>query len=325
MVDTVGTKGYGDTSVADVIAAAGVSRATFYEQFSSKSACFLAAFDAAAATLAANVAEAMLAPGTPTERFDLVFGRYLDSLAEMPGQARVFLIEVYAAGPAAISRRTALQREIAATLADILGARSPDDLFACQALVAAISTLVTQPLVDGDVAALRALRGPVTALVARIADRPEATAAGKTAPAGPPRAGSVDPVDPVEALDRISYLLDRGRVVTPVARVPARGRRDPRHPGARAPRAARVGPPHRPARHRHEHGGGDQPGARRRGTRPASPSSRSRRSSPLGRRARRSAPRSRATATATPPGPTAARRSRRWPAPPRRSATSTWC
>src|SRR5215211_3537803 len=46
MATAVGEKGYAEVAVADVIARAGVSRKTFYEQFDNKLGCFLAAYDA---------------------------------------------------------------------------------------------------------------------------------------------------------------------------------------------------------------------------------------------------------------------------------------
>ena len=45
VADCVAAKGYASTSVADIIAAAGVSRKTFYEHFADKEACFLAAYE----------------------------------------------------------------------------------------------------------------------------------------------------------------------------------------------------------------------------------------------------------------------------------------
>src|SRR5271167_851895 len=45
-IAAVGTKGYGATTIGDITRRARVSRDTFYEQFASKEACFLAAYDA---------------------------------------------------------------------------------------------------------------------------------------------------------------------------------------------------------------------------------------------------------------------------------------
>ncbi len=45
MIRVVGSKGYKETSVADVIEEAGTSRTTFYKHFEDKHECFLAAYD----------------------------------------------------------------------------------------------------------------------------------------------------------------------------------------------------------------------------------------------------------------------------------------
>jgi AcrR family transcriptional regulator len=45
VIEAVNAKGYAATSVAELIALAGVSRRTFYQHFDSKEACFLASFE----------------------------------------------------------------------------------------------------------------------------------------------------------------------------------------------------------------------------------------------------------------------------------------
>lgn len=168
LADAVGEKGYGPTSVADVIRRAGVSRQTFYEQFSSKLDCFLATFDTAGDLLLeelARLAAAGPAGVSPLERFDRLLARYLDVLAELSGYARVLLVESYAAGPEAVRRRAALQERIADALAGVLEVDGERGRFACAVLVAAVGSMVTEPLVRGDGEALRALHAPVVDLV----------------------------------------------------------------------------------------------------------------------------------------------------------------
>ena len=82
--------------------------------------------------------------------------------------ARVFLVEVYAAGPEAIDRRAAMQQRIVDVVARLLGTTGRRGRFACTVLVAAVGALVTKPLVDDDVDTLRALRDPVVDLVAHV-------------------------------------------------------------------------------------------------------------------------------------------------------------
>lgn len=120
MVHAVAEKGYARVAVADVIERAGVSRKTFYEQFSNKEDCFLAAYDTGVDALLDAIDEALaaLAP-------DWLAGArravevYLDQMAASPDFARAFLIEVLGAGPSALERRDAVQRRFAAQLEEI--------------------------------------------------------------------------------------------------------------------------------------------------------------------------------------------------------------
>ena len=167
LAEVMGEKGYGPTTVADVIGRAGVSRQTFYEQFSSKLDCFLATFDSAGEMLAAELGSLTDADGRdPLARFERLFARYLDVLVAWSGFARLLLVERHAAGPEAIRRRAVLQERIAAALAEVLEVDDERGRFACAVLVAAVGSMVTEPLVTGDTDALRALQAPVVDLVA---------------------------------------------------------------------------------------------------------------------------------------------------------------
>jgi hypothetical protein len=108
---------------------------------------------------------------TAIERFDRTLTAYLDALASAPALARLFLVEVHAAGPEAMARRAALQRRLADAMAALLGARTDGDRFACQVVVAATSAKVAGPLVAGDTDALRALGPPILDHVRRLFDR----------------------------------------------------------------------------------------------------------------------------------------------------------
>ncbi len=104
MSDVVGEKGYAAATVADVLAAAGVSRKTFYEHFTDKQACFLAAYEHGVDVLTAAVVAEFSKGDDWREAADLGIGRFLELLGEEPGFARAFLVEVWAAGPEAIAK-----------------------------------------------------------------------------------------------------------------------------------------------------------------------------------------------------------------------------
>ena len=169
MATVMAEKGFAGTSVADVLAEAGVSRETFYEQFTSKTDCFMSAMESAVVTIFSSAWDT---DGAETQDgwrgFERALRAYLDALAANPTQARMFLIEVYAAGPEALARRAAIQELIAEVLNQMFGARSAADRFANEVLVAGISSLVTSRLAVGDLDGLRALDRPLTELARRL-------------------------------------------------------------------------------------------------------------------------------------------------------------
>jgi AcrR family transcriptional regulator len=173
MAEAVAEKGYARTAVADVIERAGVSRETFYEHFSDKEDCFLAAYDTGGEALL-EVIEAALAGSRagPEKRLDRVLSAYFSALADEPAFARTFLIEVYAVGPRALRRRAELQQRFVATVADIFGlesaSRRSSERFACEALVAAVSSLVTTRVGAGRLDELDELRAPLVGLARRM-------------------------------------------------------------------------------------------------------------------------------------------------------------
>jgi len=195
MADAMAAHGYVGTSVAAVIKRAGVSRETFYEQFRSKEDCFEAAYERAVEQLIARIQEALSpvpdrsggtgadgreparkpAPDSrPDDPADPPIGAlldaYLDGLASEPAYARLFLVEVYAAGPTAIARRAELQESFVALVADILDARTDQQRFACRTMVAALSAMVTTYVAADDLEGLRELREPMLELVHRSGD-----------------------------------------------------------------------------------------------------------------------------------------------------------
>jgi AcrR family transcriptional regulator len=169
MVAAIAEKGYTDVVVADVVSRARVSRATFYEHFSDKADCFLAAFHAAVDDLVGNVQGRMGAGRrAPREQLRAFLESYLCGLAAFPEGARVCLVEIYAAGAEAVLHRQQIQldfvgflRAIHAALADAgEPVRSLSD-FDFEALVAAISSLVTNRVAAGGVAELPTLGEPL--------------------------------------------------------------------------------------------------------------------------------------------------------------------
>jgi AcrR family transcriptional regulator len=113
MVRVAAAKGYEETTVADVIEAAAVSRETFDAMFSDREACFLEAYDAVINVLVAHVSTAFESTvGQPwTDRVVAGLRALVDLLATEHDIARMAMVEVTAVGEdARIRYRAALGR-----------------------------------------------------------------------------------------------------------------------------------------------------------------------------------------------------------------------
>lgn len=168
VADTMSAQGYVNTPVADIISSAGVSRATYYSMFSDKLDAFLAAFDFVGEMLVSSMTEATGGGGTPLERVERAMDTYLGTIAAEPRYARLFLIEVYAAGPEAIRRRHAVQARLVDDLVTMLGAGTDSARFACQVIVASMSAMLVGPLVAEDPEAVLALGPPMLDHIRRL-------------------------------------------------------------------------------------------------------------------------------------------------------------
>lgn len=104
IADEVAENGYPATSVADVIARAGVSRSAFYEQFADKEACFLAAYDSGAQAIYEAMVGAAEGLRSWEEILDAVLYTWLEFLQADLAFTRAYMIEFWAAGDAARER-----------------------------------------------------------------------------------------------------------------------------------------------------------------------------------------------------------------------------
>jgi AcrR family transcriptional regulator len=111
MIRVVADRGYAAASVTDVVRAAAVSRTTFYELFTSKEACFLEAYRAGVDVLDERV-RAAVHEADDDWRSQLRAGvrAYLRTLEAEPVFTRAYLLEIHAAGPAALEARAGALR-----------------------------------------------------------------------------------------------------------------------------------------------------------------------------------------------------------------------
>jgi AcrR family transcriptional regulator len=97
-------KGYRAVTVADIVRRAGIARNTFYENFSSKEDCFLAACDFAVDEALSRVVDA----GGKFDAWPAMvragLGAFLHYVASEPALARTCIVEALSGGPAAVER-----------------------------------------------------------------------------------------------------------------------------------------------------------------------------------------------------------------------------
>ncbi|HET6507122.1 MAG TPA: TetR/AcrR family transcriptional regulator [Baekduia sp.] len=109
IANVVAEKGYASTRVADITEYAGVSRKTFYELFSDKEDCFLAAYDAISALLMDRMAKGLAAVADEPweQQVSALLGEFLRFLAAEPAFARMCIVEVLGSGPRGLAKRDA--------------------------------------------------------------------------------------------------------------------------------------------------------------------------------------------------------------------------
>ncbi|HXS47789.1 MAG TPA: TetR/AcrR family transcriptional regulator [Solirubrobacterales bacterium] len=109
MIRTVTEVGYNALTVQDVLARAGISRPTFYEQFDDKEDCFLAAFDVSAVQIRERLERAVTSAGPSwREQLRSGIGELLRFIADEPEAARIVIVEARASSPAGLRRRDEL-------------------------------------------------------------------------------------------------------------------------------------------------------------------------------------------------------------------------
>jgi AcrR family transcriptional regulator len=116
-VETVVEAGYPSARVGDIAARAGVSRATFYQLFENKQACFLAAHEELSERLSAKSAVA-IAAGGPAGAIDAAFAVLVDTAREEPLAYTFLTHEAMLAGPGVLAQRDRLISTLAEQVED---------------------------------------------------------------------------------------------------------------------------------------------------------------------------------------------------------------
>ncbi len=104
LAEAVAENGYAGTTIAHITRHAAVSRRTFYEHFSSKDECFVAAYDMVMNELRQHVGDAFDREEEWPQAVRAGIAAMLEFLTAEPSLARLSMVEALVAGPVVIER-----------------------------------------------------------------------------------------------------------------------------------------------------------------------------------------------------------------------------
>jgi AcrR family transcriptional regulator len=175
MAHAVAAKGYADTTIADIVREAGVSRRTFYEHFAGKAECLVALYEAASHDALQVLRDAFVPQRGWEEQVERALAAYLACMAANPVLMRTLFIEILGLGAAGLAARRRVHQEIVRYMLGLVNRGAPalpvtPEL--AMAVVGGIHELVLQAIEDGKVTELPELTATATALVKAVAHRP---------------------------------------------------------------------------------------------------------------------------------------------------------
>jgi AcrR family transcriptional regulator len=165
LAEAVAENGYSGTTIAHITSHAAVSRRTFYEHFSSKDECFVAAYDTVMAELRERVSEGFEEASDWAHGVRSGIAAMLAFLAAEPQLARLSMVEALVAGPVVVERYDAAIQGLVPYFEAGRKGRSAE-------VLAGLSTSTEEALVGGMVSLLsrRILAGKAAELEELLPD-----------------------------------------------------------------------------------------------------------------------------------------------------------
>lgn len=153
MLEAVGAEGYENTSVRTVLDRTGIYRQAFYDNFADKDDCYLQAYDAGVERVEALVVAAVGAEEEWTGKLRAGLGALLDFLDAEPDTGRALVVEVHAAGPEALAKRTAVMDRVNSFLdqaREVAGEGEAPPAIAGEGIAAGIHAVIHSRLATGS-------------------------------------------------------------------------------------------------------------------------------------------------------------------------------
>lgn len=160
MLEVVGTNGYDAASVRMVLDLTGLYRQAFYDEFADKDVCYLEAFDFGVARMEAVASAAAAEEETWQGKLHAGLGALLEALEADPDLARALVVEVHAAGPEALERRSRAMKRVTDFIDSArhasAGAEAPPPI-AAEGIVAGMHAVIHAKLATGESEGFREL------------------------------------------------------------------------------------------------------------------------------------------------------------------------
>jgi len=216
-VDAVDEVGYAGMTVAQVIGRARVSRKTFYDVFSDREDCFLAAFEQTLAQAGDLVREAYESTDDWREGLRAGLARLLALMDDEPALTKLCVVEALAAGDRVLERRAGVMDRLAKTVdagRKASGALDPPAVTA-EGVVGAVFQVIHTRVLDGSKEPLFELLGPLMSMIVLpyLGTRVAGREVGRTSPRPErhrPRRARNTPADPLAGLKmRLTYRTVR--------------------------------------------------------------------------------------------------------------------
>jgi AcrR family transcriptional regulator len=204
-------------TVSQIISRARVSRKTFYDLFSDREDCFLAAYEETFARARAAATQAYQQQATWRDGVRAALGCLLALMDEQPGLARLCIIHSSAAGERVQLRREELMAQLADTVDLGRGASTAaSDLprMTAEGIVGGVQAVIRRRLLRNDRGTLQELLGPLMSMIVLPYLGPQAACEERSTPSERQGAAAVRPPgrssDPLSGLSiRLTYRTVR--------------------------------------------------------------------------------------------------------------------
>ena len=175
MAQAVALNGYADTTIADIVRLASVSRRTFYEHFSTKAECLIALYEAASLG-ALNVLRDAIDPAREWQmQAEQAMAAYLGCLAQNPVLMRTLFIEILGLGIDGLAARRRVNQQIEMFMLSVINTDQRNDtqriLLSEQmavAVVGGINELILQAIEQDRVSDLPSIAVPAVRLLCAV-------------------------------------------------------------------------------------------------------------------------------------------------------------